>query len=516
VLAAVVLALAQEPAEGKKYALLVGVSRHDGSGLSNLKYAEKDAADLKAALEALEYKVTLVTRSEFKRTDLDHLDPTAENIRDHLAAITRNRKPEDTVLVAFSGQGVHLKATNKLYYCPAKVNLAKLETLVAIDDVMAALKRFDPQTGTGCKANSKVLLMDACRNDPSDGRAATDGKLASLTRPLVPDPPGGTVALFSCSKGQISHESEKFERGFLTHYVIDGLTGKAANPKTGVVSWDKLVAHVKEEVPAAVIEQKDPKADQLPESLGRVNVLALGRVAVAGSGGSRTGDGAPEQGGPKVEGKTYVSKATGMKFVRIPKGTFTMGSPKEEGGDADEQPSQEVTLTKDFYLGVYEVTRGQFRKFVDDAGYRTEAEADGKGGFAWDGKEFKQDPKYTWRSPGFEQTDDHPVVNVSWNDAVKFAEWLSKKDGREYRLPTEAEWEYSCSGWGHFEIPLRGRRQGIGEVQQLRGRLDQAVRLVMDRCDRGRRLHVHGPGRPAQAERLRVVRHARERGGVVP
>jgi formylglycine-generating enzyme required for sulfatase activity len=52
--------------------------------------------------------------------------------------------------------------------------------------------------------------------------------------------------------------------------------------------------------------------------------------------------------------------------------------------------------------------------------------------------------KYSWRNAGFEQTDEHPVVNVSWNDAVAFCNWLSKKESKTYRLPTEAEWEYAC------------------------------------------------------------------------
>jgi formylglycine-generating enzyme required for sulfatase activity len=92
------------------------------------------------------------------------------------------------------------------------------------------------------------------------------------------------------------------------------------------------------------------------------------------------------------------------------------------------------------------VTVGQFRKFVEAEGYRTEGERDGNGGYGFNaaGDKFEQKPEYTWRNAGFPQTDDHPVVNVSWNDAVAFGEWLSRKEGTRYRLPTEAEWEYAC------------------------------------------------------------------------
>ncbi len=113
----------------------------------------------------------------------------------------------------------------------------------------------------------------------------------------------------------------------------------------------------------------------------------------------------------------------------------------------DEHPQHRVRITRPFYLGTYHVTRGQFRQFIADTRYKTDAEKGGKPGALGlnpDTKKFGFDKKYCWRNAGFEQTDEHPVVGVSWNDAVAFCEWLSRKEGKAYRLPTEAEWEYAC------------------------------------------------------------------------
>jgi len=84
-----------------------------------------------------------------------------------------------------------------------------------------------------------------------------------------------------------------------------------------------------------------------------------------------------------------------------------------------------------------------------------ESVADGTGGYGYNpaydpaasarGDTFEgRNPRYSWRNPGFAQNDDHPVVNVSWNDAVALARWLTEREGVTYRLPTEAEWEYAC------------------------------------------------------------------------
>jgi formylglycine-generating enzyme required for sulfatase activity len=160
-----------------------------------------------------------------------------------------------------------------------------------------------------------------------------------------------------------------------------------------------------------------------------------------------------------------ITNSIGMKLTLVPAGEFKMGSgesaeattaffSKTYGPDwigdhpfEEEHPQHRVRITKPFYLGTYHVTRGQFRQFVKDTGYRTDAEKGEKpGAFGWDQdrEDLVRNAKYSWRNAGFEQTDEHPVVNVSWNDAVAFCKWLSKKEGKTYRLPTEAEWEYAC------------------------------------------------------------------------
>lgn len=152
-----------------------------------------------------------------------------------------------------------------------------------------------------------------------------------------------------------------------------------------------------------------------------------------------------------------LSNSLGMKLQLIPAGEFMMGSklsPEQThkrfpGGEAsfssyeDEHPRHRVRLTKAFYLGAQEVTVGQFRRFVSLTGYRTTAEREGT---AWGYREGKWSnfAGLTWQSPDFDQTDSHPVTCVSWEDAVAFCEWLSQSEGRQYRLPTEAEWEYAC------------------------------------------------------------------------
>jgi formylglycine-generating enzyme required for sulfatase activity len=133
-----------------------------------------------------------------------------------------------------------------------------------------------------------------------------------------------------------------------------------------------------------------------------------------------------------------------LALRRVPKGTFTQGSQATEIGRESDETQRPVTITRELWMGKFPVTRGQFARFATDTRYVTEAEKGQSGGFGWDGKQLVQKKEFTWRNPGFAQTDDDPVVLVTFGDANAFVAWASRKTGERVRLPTEAEWEYAA------------------------------------------------------------------------
>lgn len=116
----------------------------------------------------------------------------------------------------------------------------------------------------------------------------------------------------------------------------------------------------------------------------------------------------------------------------VPAGSFVMGSPDAEPGrQAAEGPQHRVTIARPFALAVHDVTRAEFARFVAETGYRTDTS------------------RCDWRDPRsrgqrLDQAPDHPVVCVSQDDAHAYVNWLSRKSGKPYRLPSEAEWEYAA------------------------------------------------------------------------
>jgi formylglycine-generating enzyme required for sulfatase activity len=130
------------------------------------------------------------------------------------------------------------------------------------------------------------------------------------------------------------------------------------------------------------------------------------------------------------------------ELIVVPASTFGMGSPDDEvGRDVSEGPQHPVTIARPFALGKFEVTFGEFRKFVEATGYAVNQTC-------WN------DPNFF---PDYRRTDRDPVICVSWDDARAYAAWLSEKTGKPYRLPSEAEWEYAARAGSRTIYPWGDR-----------------------------------------------------------
>jgi formylglycine-generating enzyme len=173
----------------------------------------------------------------------------------------------------------------------------------------------------------------------------------------------------------------------------------------------------------------------------------------------------------KIPEQKVITNSLGMRMVQIPAGDYMMGSLNREMDwlrltfrkiwreghkqwFQDERPVHPVRISHPFYISATEVTVKQFRQFVKAARYKTDAER-GDGGMVFSTKENRWVPRkeMKWDSTPWKIHDDQPVVFVSWNDAEAFCKWLSRKEKRTYRLPTEAEWEMACRGgavWARY------------------------------------------------------------------
>jgi sulfatase modifying factor 1 len=279
--------------------------------------------------------------------------------------------------------------------------------------------------------------------------------VASPCRP--PPPPDSVAALFSCSEKEVSWEDADLGggHGVFFHYVIEGLKGQADVDGDRKVSLLELTEYAQKTVSAFV--RRKHAVSQLPRLRGDIGPVALLDVAA------------------RPSNPRSLTNSIGVELTLIDAGEFLMGSDATDADAEDEEfldkasgrkEKHRIRITKPFYLGTHEVTRGQFRRFVDDAGYQTEAEKDGKGGYGWneETKTFEQNPRYTWQNAGFVQTDEHPAVNVSWNDAQAFVAWLSRKERKTYRLPTEAEWEYACRAGSTIRYSSGDDPEGLAAV----------------------------------------------------
>jgi formylglycine-generating enzyme required for sulfatase activity len=137
----------------------------------------------------------------------------------------------------------------------------------------------------------------------------------------------------------------------------------------------------------------------------------------------------------------WIDPETKITFIRLPEGCFEMGSFLQEKNRGDDEGPVHKVCMDSFWISKTEITVLQFQRFVEKTRYQTQAEIDS---FTWvyDGQ-WKKRGGFYWRNPGFDQTENHPVVHVTYQDARAMAQWMSGFK-RRFLLPTESQWEYAC------------------------------------------------------------------------
>jgi sulfatase modifying factor 1 len=408
-------------AESKKYALLVGINKYEHSDLSKLDYAEADVTELNKVLGQSGYETAILTG---KRA-------TLADIRKELDAILKKGKGASVVVVALAGHGIQPEAGKEAYFCPfdagqklfnGKADWDLNGSTLKLSEVIEHLKC--------CGAESKALLVDACRNDPKTGRGRGFG-----TNFNVGDLPDNLAVLLSCSKGEKAWEDKMWGEGHgaFFYHVLQGLNGKAAIE--GHVSANTLAGYVKRAVKNDVSVVVGGGATQNPHTIinGDVDFLIVPAKVEQSNLGTKPPDAKVELKEPKPgEERTFdIGNGVKMKFCWIPgtNGKATLGSPRTEKERLDREAEHEVELDG-FWLAKYTVTQAQYVKLT------------GKKNPSW----FCADGAGKDKVQGL-NTDDFPVEQVSWNDAQACIKSMKAPQGtKRVCLPSEAQWEWAARG----------------------------------------------------------------------
>jgi len=463
---------------GSKLAVVVGINRY--AKLPALTYAEKDAKDLTAALQQLGFAVRTLTM------DGAEAPFHAEAILSVVAEVCRDADPTDTVLVALSGHGFSEAGGKDGYFCAHYTDPDKLRaTGLSLDEVRRRL--------VDSPAKQRMLVVDACRNQPGERGASKRLEISEAFRAE------GLGVLFSTAPGTVSQEpadgavlvdgrGRRIENGVFTHYLLRGLEGEADGNGDGWLTFRELAYHTWREVKSKTQNKQKPYLDWVGEAGGDV-LLRQVPIVVAGepevrpvaspervepvappvSAGPKPPAGCKVASGAKVVDGVWdriEHEASGIVLRYVPPGEFTMGSPANEEGRSDDERQHRRVIEKGFYLGETEVTVGQWRRFAQGSGYRTDAERGVKYGDNRDGGyTTKPDGGYEWHADAswenpfpllrdYRLDDQHPVVQVSWNDATKFC------THHGLTLPSEAQWEWACRARSKTRFPWGAGEEG--------------------------------------------------------
>lgn len=479
----------------RRVALVVGISSYVNA--PRLANPINDATDIAAKLLSLGFDVTTgfdLNRDDFSRL-LNDFEQKAVNA--------------DAALFYFAGHAMQYRGQNYLFPRSALLNgeTSLSDQLISFADITKMYER--------ASAAVRIIILDACRNNPlatsfyqsvggagrspqratrglaradkSEGmlvayatladEVAEDGKAtrnspftASLIEHL--DEPGLEIAaLFRQVQGDVMARTSNRQRPEL---VITLATSFYLNRDVSdAVAWSQTRDSGDAQMLRGFIA-KYPRSAHLEDARFRLHVLeqrntpfpAPPSPPAADAPSPAPAPNALEPPSQPAESVQRSSADTAAKAFRdcdqcpemtiVPAGSFLMGSTDTEPGRrSTEWPIREVTIPRALAVGRFAVTRQEFAAFVSATGYSPTVSCHVPTETDWVARS-----QVSWRNPGFQQGDDHPVVCVSWSNAQAYVRWLSERTGQPYRLLTEAEREYATRAgtstaywWGDIARP---------------------------------------------------------------
>lgn len=434
-------------AQARRVALVIGNGAYQIGPLENTL---NDAEQIAQAFEEIGFDKVILHRNL-------GLVSMMRALRD----FNREVADAEVAVVFYAGHGTEVAGRN--YLIPVDARLAKAADIdleaIALDTVLSQL---------GSAQRLKLVILDACRNNVFQLANARRSLSRGLSR-IEPD--DNTLVAYAAKDGTTASDGEgrnsPFTTALLTHLRTPGLEinflfrrvrddvikmtrGLQVPFVYGSLGSDHVYLNeprrpAPSPVPPVSIAQPRPSTEQqqaflnAPQPPLTPNCDSL-RVLVGGSSNDCIIPGS---------GKRFRDCLFCPEMTLVPAGSFLMGAANAEHAElahdypervanlAWEIPQSAVTINAPFGASVTHVTRGEFATFARDTKYTP------KGGcYTFDGLEWALDPKANWQSPGFSQTDQHPAVCISWDDAAAYVEWLSRRTGQKYRLLSEAEIEY--------------------------------------------------------------------------